>query len=99
MALSIGTEFAAASPDYIAVTTSSQQFTLTLDASIQYVFTSDVACYLKVAANPTASAADGNIYVPAGTPWPLASSTAAVKVAVIGVAAGVATLSKLVTVL
>lgn len=92
----ISTTYGASEPDYLAITTASQQFTLTLDAGVQFVFVADVDCYIKVAANPTASAADGSQFVPAKVPWPVATATAGDKVAVIGTIAGVSTLSRMV---
>lgn len=96
MQIPYGSNFAAAEPSYLAVTTGSQQFALALLPSTQYVFVADVDCYIKVAANPTASVASGSQYVPANVPWPVVTVTNGDKVGCIGTIAGNATLTKLV---
>lgn len=61
-----------------------------------YVLTCSVAAWVAQGSNPTASAADGNIYVPADTPT-LIDGTQGEKLAVLRVGSndGVATLAKL----
>lgn len=57
-----------ASSDVSTVTATSAQFdTIVAMAPGQFfAFVSNTACWIKQAANPTASAADGSMFVPAG---------------------------------
>jgi hypothetical protein len=69
--------------DNTAVTASSgQNSTIAMVATGTYLFLSDVSCYLAQGANPTASAADGSMLVPAGVGILLRGSAGA-KIAVI----------------
>ncbi len=73
-----------ASSDSSTVTVSSQQFgTIVAMAPGQFfAFVSSTACWIKQAADPTASAADGSMFVPAGV-IVMIDGTNGVKLAVI----------------
>lgn len=60
----------------------SAQSGATLAPAARYFVVADQACYISQGANPTASAADGNMFLPANCPVVLAGSNGA-KVAVI----------------
>lgn len=82
--------------ELVNVTSSSIAFDTVMQSGVQYVVTCTVDCYVKVAASPTASAADGNPMFPAGVPIPVAAKGAANKVAIIRASSdGVATLIRL----
>lgn len=61
---------------------SAQNSTISMATDGNYLFVSDVSCYLKQGANPTASSADGSMLVPAGVPLLLQGRNGA-KIAVI----------------
>ena len=84
-----------ASADYNTVTSSSQQLTIVANAG--YVLVTSVAAWVAQGTNPTASAADGSMYVPADTPT-LINGDYGVKVAVlrVGSSDGVCTLTRVV---
>jgi hypothetical protein len=54
--------------DVVSVTDSAADFDTALDVETAYVLISDVACWVAQGASPTASAADGSVLVPAGSP-------------------------------
>ena len=78
---------ATALSDTLTVSGTSAQFTITMVAGSFYLFTSATACFIAQAANPTAAAADGNMYVPANTLVTISGSMGA-KLAVIQASAG-----------
>ena len=51
--------------DTSTVTIASAQFTPTMVAGQVWLFLSNTDCYISQGANPTAAAADGNMFVPA----------------------------------
>lgn len=84
-----------ATSDHIAVSDTSAQSTA-LAAGTLYKVVCSVDSYIKLgAADPTASAADGNHLVPAGVPFYFINAVADHKVALLRVGAnsGVATIS------
>ncbi len=68
--------------DNTAVGAVSAQAGTTMTVASEYLFMSDSSCYLAQGANPTASAADGSMLVPAGVPVLLQGRNGA-KIAVI----------------
>lgn len=52
----------------LAVAAAAAQFTGSLTSSVRYLYTCDIASWIAQGVNPTASAADGSTYVPAGVP-------------------------------
>lgn len=89
----------AATSDYQAVTASSVELAgTTMVVTGLYVFTADVDCYVKQGAAPTAAAADGSMFVPAGMPL-LIDGLQGAKLAVIAKSTtGVCTLQTMSTV-
>ena len=81
-----------ANSSYIAVTTSSVQFGATLAVGQLWRFQASQDGHLNQAANPTASAANGNVFVRAGETV-YVDGAAGAKVAFIGLVAGHATLT------
>lgn len=71
--------------DTIAVGVASAQFAATAATGL-FWFISSTACYIAQGTNPTASAADGSIFVPAGLPV-LIDAAGGIKLAVIRSAA------------
>ena len=71
-----------AGSDSTTVTVASAQFTLTLAATYVYLFVSSTNCWISQGANPTASAADANMFVPANVLVTIDGATGA-KLAVI----------------
>lgn len=70
-------------PETTAVSNVSAQMGVTMIVGAQYVFICTVDCWIKVGSNPTASAADGNAFVPAKQPVWLCNHNGGGKVAVI----------------
>lgn len=54
--------------DNQAVGAASAQFTTAMAASGTYLFVSDVGCYIQQGVNPTASSADGSMFLPGNCP-------------------------------
>lgn len=71
----------------VTVDGTSQQFDLDMGANEFWMFVSATACYIAQGANPTASAADGSVYVPANVIIPI-NGRAGAKLAVIQAASG-----------
>ncbi len=67
--------------DTIAVSASSAQFA-SIESGKRYWFIASTACYIAQGASPTASAADGSCFVPAGLPV-LIDGDGGAKVAVV----------------
>lgn len=68
--------------DNQAVGVASAQFTTSMTAAGTYLFVADTSCYIQQGANPTASSADGSMFVPANCPLLLQGRNGA-KLAVI----------------
>jgi hypothetical protein len=56
------------SASFKTVTSTSQQFSVTLNGGLRYLFTSNVWCCIAQGTNPTAALADGSMFVPSNTP-------------------------------
>jgi hypothetical protein len=76
---------------YLSVTASAQNISTTLDPKRFYLFSSSVSCYISQGSAPTAAAANGSMYVPAGILVCLDGSVGA-TVSVLGTGVGNATL-------
>lgn len=53
--------------DFLAVGAGSLQFAISMNSGEFYMFASSTACLIRQGSNPTASAAAGSTFVPAGT--------------------------------
>ena len=73
--------------DSQAVGAVSAQFTPTMTADEVWMFISTTNCWIAQGANPTAAAADGNMFVPANV-FVMISGRAGAKLAVIQASAG-----------
>lgn len=82
-----------ASAEYLAVSTTADEFVTEMEADQYFVFTCSVPCYIAQGETPTASAADGSTYVGAGESV-LIDGTIGPYLSVLGTTAGVATLTR-----
>ncbi len=91
----------AGTSDFQAVTTPAAQLAgTTMVATDLYVFTSSVDAWVKQGSNPTASAGDGSMFVPAGMPLLIDGAQGAkLSVLRVGASDGVCTFQKMTYVL
>lgn len=73
--------------DSVTVSGTSAQFTVAMVNGKKYIFISTTNCWVAQAANPTAAAADGNMFWPASVPLIVDGGVGA-KLAVIQASAG-----------
>lgn len=85
----------AATSDRQTVTSSSVQFDTTMTVKQLFIYTCDTDSYIKQGANPTASAADGSMFVPAGLPIVIDGFQGAKLATIRKSADGVATLQQM----
>ncbi len=85
----------AGSSDFKTVVVTPTTFDTTMVAGETFLFTCDTDCYIAQGSNPTASAADGSLFVPAKEPILIDGSQGAKLSVIRKTADGVATLQKM----
>lgn len=96
-AIPVSPVFSASTPERVAVTSTSAQFSTTMVSGCTYELTSSARAWIKIAANPTAEAdTTGNLLIAPDTPTRIAAQGSANKVAIIrDTADGDATLARI----